>query len=65
MIINTIKCSVKGCTETHTEDTYNQGHKGWGSVAGRANSDTGEEVAHLCPTHLGMVFSLIEHGEGK
>jgi len=63
MIINTIKCSVKGCIEQHTENTFNQGHVGWGSVAGRQNPDTQEDVAHLCPKHLGMIFTLIEHGD--
>jgi hypothetical protein len=62
MIINTIKCSVKGCTEDHTEDTFNQGHAGWGSVAGRQNPETQEDTAHLCPKHLDMVFALIELG---
>jgi len=65
MIINTIKCTVKGCTEEHTEEIFNTGHPGWGSVAGRQNPETQEDTAHLCPKHLDIVFSLIEHGDDQ
>jgi len=63
MIINTIKCSVSGCKVEHTEESFNVGHPGWGSVLGRRDNDTGEESAHLCPKHLDVVFTLVKQGD--
>lgn len=64
MILQTIKCSVKGCLHTHTEEKPNTGFPGWGDVGGIVNKETGEERPHLCPDHLMIVKSII-NGEIK
>ena len=63
MEIRTIKCDVKGCNEQMMEPKHGDGFKEWGSVGGRANSETGEVAAHLCPKHLDTVFEFIETGD--
>ena len=47
-----ITCDVKGCGAEHTEEFFNQGHPGWGHVAGIFDDATGADRAHLCPRHM-------------
>lgn len=56
MILRTIKCSVKGCSQAYTEKTSNSGFPGWGHISGVYNDKTDEYVAHLCPSHLKIVI---------
>ena len=59
-----LKCDVKGCSNEHTEEHFNQGHPGWGHVAGLVSDKNGENLAHLCPEHLEMVKNLLNGGWG-
>jgi len=62
MQIRTIKCDVAGCKEELKEENFGNGFKGWGTVKGKYNPETGADEAHLCPKHLDLVFSIIENG---
>jgi len=59
MILQTIICSVKGCTKTKTESHPNTGFVGWGHIVGIMNDETGEDRAHLCPEHLAITKKLL------
>jgi hypothetical protein len=59
-----LKCDVKGCPNGHLEEHFNQGHPGWGHVAGLVNAENGENIAHVCPEHLKMVKDLLNGGWG-
>lgn len=58
---NTIKCSKLGCSESHTEQKYNEGHQGWGNVYGFV--DTNGEEPHLCPKHLSEIKGWLNNGK--
>lgn len=57
MEIRKIKCDFKGCDAECTEARYGAGFPGWGHIAGMVNSETGQELAHLCPEHLKQIFT--------
>lgn len=60
MELKTIMCDVEGCEKQETQVKFNTAFEGWGHVAGMYNSDTGSDVAHLCPKHMGMVKRLLK-----
>jgi len=64
MILQTIHCSVKDCTNTYTEKKYNEGFPGWGHIVGLRDVQTGENTAHLCPEHLKTVGRLLNNDLG-
>lgn len=63
MILQTIKCSVKGCKVEHTEEHFNQGFPRWGSVHGITDPETMEETAHVCPNHKKDIMSILNGGD--
>ena len=54
-----IKCDWIECDEEHLEQSFNEGHPGWGHIVGIVNTETGEENAYLCPKHKSIVRDLI------
>lgn len=62
MILQTIYCSVDGCKKSHKEEKPNAGFPNWGHVVGVQNAETGETIAHLCPSHLGMASTMLSGG---
>jgi len=56
---STIKCDVRGCEAEHTEEFFNQGHPGWGHIAGIYDDTTGSDRAHLCPAHLKEIMKRL------
>lgn len=57
-----IKCNVADCKAHHKEEFFNQGHPGWGHVAGIIDTETGEDKAHACPRHM-KIFKAIFNGD--
>ena len=57
--LSKITCDVKGCEAEHTEEFFNQGHPGWGHIAGIYDDTTGSDRAHLCPEHLIIIMKFL------
>lgn len=57
--LNKITCDRKGCRAEHTEEYFNQGHPGWGHIAGVFNDQTGADRAHLCPEHMQAIKDFL------
>ena len=60
MELKKIMCDVEGCEKQEIQKEYNKAFEGWGHVAGMYNSETGADVAHLCPKHMGVVKVMLK-----
>jgi len=60
MELKKLECDVEGCGFTQFQTKFNQSFFGWGHVAGMYNSETGADVAHLCPKHMGVVKQMLK-----
>lgn len=58
-----ITCSVSGCESFHKEDTFNQGHFGWGDITGIV--DESGEGPHFCPDCMSKIKIFLDTGEIK
>ena len=46
----------------HSEETYNQGHPGWGHIVGIVNDKT-NEPPHFCPDCKLKIIAILDGGE--
>ena len=63
--LNKIVCDRKGCKAEHTEGHFNQGHPGWGHIAGIFDDRTGADRAHLCPEHMQAIKEFLNGDDLK
>ena len=63
MILKTIICDFKGCGVKQTETKVNDGWKGWGSLKGKIDEETGSESVGLCPKHCDETYEFVTGGK--
>lgn len=57
-----IRCSKKGCENSHRETGFNSGHPGWGEVIGVV--DPAGENPHLCPECMAEIKTWLNKSKG-
>lgn len=60
MFLRTVKCDIKTCDSTYTENSEGEGFPGWGQLNGV--SLDGAENPHLCPICLSKTCDFIDNG---
>jgi hypothetical protein len=59
MILRTVKCDVDGCNVEYSEQHFNQGFPGWGSISGLQDENGHNRTAYICPEHLQKAKDLL------